>query len=202
MAKRRLHQMTHKRWLKLAQSNKVLSRIASDNGMDDFQAIIRAVARCKKLDWDEAVAILHMVYGWMPTMLRKIEMSSPDERESLIATLRKAKSGRALTTYELEEVQRFSNRSIIGASKLLHVICPESYPIWDSRVAQEFLWRGVSQGTFSQLQRYVDYVSELHEWLKEPEVIAECSAIRCLNPALSEAGNLRLIELVLFRSKK
>lgn len=202
MAKRRSPKMTHKRWLKLARSQRVLSRIACDDGMEDFQAIIRSVARREELDWDEAVAILHMVYGWMPTKLRKIGMSEPDEQEGLVSTLNKVKTGSALTSDELAEVQRFSNRSIVGASKLLHVICPENYPIWDSRVAQAFLWQGVSQGTFSQLPRYVEYVSELYEWSRIPEVIAECSAIRRLNPALSEAGNLRLIELAMFRSKK
>jgi len=198
MAKKSPDHITRNRWIKLAQSKKVQRKIIADDGIDNYQAIIDVVARRTKLDWEEAIALMNMVYGWMPTMLKRIGMREPDQKKKLISLLKKVKRGRKLTHTELVDVQCFANGSIVGASKLLHVICPENYPIWDSRVARIFLWRGVSHGTFSQLNRYVDYVSTLREWATNPLVVAECANIKGLNPALSKSGNLRLIEFVMY----
>jgi hypothetical protein len=190
--------MTLARWLVRAQSAQVRDQIAADKAQEDFQAIIQVAARRQTLDWEEAVALLHMVYGWMPTMLRAIEPHTPAQRLQLLAHLQKVKTGGLLTTAELTEVQRFANRSVVGASKLLHVLNPANYVIWDSRVAEVFLWSGVTLVAYSTIDRYVEYLDALRQWGKNPGVIYECAALRQLNPMLAGASDLRLIELVLF----
>lgn len=203
MAKRRNSEMTLAGWLDLANSASVRDRIASDNGLDDFQAIVRVVARRDgKLDWDEAVAILHMVYGWMPTMLRPILHHPPVQRNQLITALHKARAGDLLERADLEIVQNFANRSVVGASKLLHVLNPKGYVIWDSRVAEVFMWSGVTLVAYSTVDRFVEYLSALQKWSKSPEVVKSCGEIRSLNQALSDASDLRMMELVLFRGKE
>ena len=52
-----------------------------------------------------------------------------------------------------------------------------------------------------RVPRYVEYLAALRQWVKEPEVIRRCAEIRALNPALADASDLRLMELVLFRSE-
>lgn len=190
--------MTLARWLVRAQSAQVRGQIAADKAQEDFQAIIQVAARRQTLDWEEAVALLHMVYGWMPTMLRTIEPHTLAQRLQLLAHLQKVKTGGLLTTAELTEVKRFANRSVVGASKLLHVLNPANYVIWDSRVAEVFLWSGVTLAAYSTIDRYVEYMDALRQWAKNPDVICECAALRQLNPMLAGAGDLRLIELVLF----
>lgn len=190
--------MTLARWLVRAQSAQVRDQIAADKAQEDFQAIIQVAARRQTLDWEEAVALLHIVYGWMPTMLRTIEPHTPAQRLQLLAHLQKVKTGGLLTTAELTEVKRFANRSVVGASKLLHVLNPANYVIWDSRVAEAFLWSGVTPGAYSTIDRYVEYMDALRQWAKDSGVICECVALRQLNPMLAGAGDLRLIELVLF----
>lgn len=185
-------------WLKLAQTPQVRSQIAADKSQEDFQAIIQVAARRQTLDWEEAVALLHMVYGWMPTMLRTIEPHAHAQRIQLLGHLKKVKAGGLLTAAELAEVQHFANRSVVGASKLLHVLNPVNYAIWDSRVAKTFLWRGVTPGTFSTLERYLEYIDALRHWAKNTDVIRECTVLRQLNTTLAGSGDLRLIELVLF----
>ncbi|MBV5347365.1 hypothetical protein JZU46_04010 [bacterium] len=191
--------MTLQGWLALAQSPDVRRRIADEGGLDDFQSIVRVAARRHSLDWDEAIGILHMVYAWMPTMLRPTAAHTLEERSRLLNTLNAAKQGHQLDAIQLAWVQRFANRSVVGASKLLHVLNPANYVIWDSRVAEVFLWMGVTQATYSTLDRYVEYLTALRQWVEVPEVLALCSEIRKLNPALAQAGDFRLIELVLFR---
>lgn len=198
MAKKRIPEMTPARWLERAQSAQVRDQIAADQAQDDFQAIIQVASRRQTFDWEEAVALLHMVYGWMPTMLRTIEPHNPAQRLQLLACLQKVKMGGTLTATEFAEVKRFANRSIVGASKLLHVINPANYVIWDSRVAEAFLWSGVTPGAYSTIDRYLEYLDALHQWAKNPDVTRECAALRLLNTALTDASNLRLIELVLF----
>lgn len=202
MARRRTPQMTLQAWLALARSADVRGRIAAEDGLDDFQAIVRVVARRDALDWDEAVAILHKVYGWMPTMLRPTAAHTERERTRLLTSLEAAKRGELLDSEQLAWVQRFANRSIVGASKLLHVLNPANYVIWDSRVAEVFLWNDVTRATFSTLDRYIEYLAALRQWVRVPHVTQQCTEIRTLNPALADAGDLRLIELVLFRGKE
>ncbi len=185
-------------WLARAQSPWVRDQIASDKAQEDFQAIIQVASRRQILDWEEAVALLHMVYGWMPTMLRTIEPHTPDQRIQLLTHLQKVKTGGLLTKDELADVKRFANRSVVGASKLLHVLNPLNYVIWDSRVAEAFLWNGVTLVAYSTIDRFVEYLDALRQWAKDPAVISECAALRQLNPALTVAGDLRMIELVLF----
>ncbi len=190
--------MTLARWLVRAQSASVRNQIAADKAQEDFQAIILVAARRQTLDWEEAVALLHMVYGWMPTMLRTIASHTPAQRLKLLTHLQKVKAGGLLTAAELAEVKHFANRSVVGASKLLHVLNPANYVIWDSRVAESFLWSGVTLVAYSTIARYVEYLDALRQWAKNPDVIRECAALRQLNPTLAGACNLRLIELVLF----
>lgn len=198
MGKKRAPEMTLARWLVRARSAQVRGQIVADNAQEDFQAIIHVMARRKTLDWEEAVALLHMVYAWMPTMLRTIAPHTPAQRLRLLAHLTRARTGGLLNPAELAEVQRFANRSIVGASKLLHVLSPANYVIWDSRVAEAFLWSGVTLVAYSTIDRYVEYMDALRQWTKNADVIRECAVLRRLNPALAGAGDLRSIELVLF----
>jgi len=193
--------MTLEGWLTLARSDSVRKRIKDEEGLDDFQAIIRVVARRDVLDWDELISIIHMVYGWMPTMLRPTVEHSEAEKNQLISTLQFVKQGGFLSTSQLNCVQRFSNRSIVGASKMLHVLNPTNYVIWDSRVAEVFMWQGVTQATYSTLERYVEYLETLREWVQNPLVVEQCTEIRKLKNELTDTSDLRIIELVLFRGK-
>ena len=74
----------------------------------------------------------NMVYGWMPTMLdtqkKKVEVSA------VISSIEKL--GVESKSKDLEIVSKFMNNSIVGASKLLHFIYPEKYPIWDSKISK------------------------------------------------------------------
>jgi len=198
MAKKRAPEMTQARWLARARSSHVRKQITADKAQADFQAIILVTARRRTLDWEEAVALLHMVYGWMPTMLRTIEPHTTAQRTQLLAHLQKVKAGRLLTTTELDDVKRFANRSIVGASKLLHVLNPKNYVIWDSRVADVFLWEGVTLATYSTVARYEEYMDTVRRWANDLAVKRECALLRTLNPALAGAGDLRMMELVLF----
>lgn len=190
--------MTPRRWLVLARSRRVETGIRKNNALADFQAIVR-VAECFPLqNWDEAVALLHMVYGWMPTMLRAIQPHTAAEKRKLVRHLRRGRDGCQLTRDELIDVKFFANGSIVGASKLLHVIRPDYYAIWDARVARRFFGKKVARATFATVARYEEYLQAIRCWAKQEDVIAECQRLRELDSELRHVSDLRMIELVMF----
>lgn len=76
----------------------------------------------------------HMVYGWMPTVLGldtgAVRGLSLVQAAELLTVAR----SRDLDRGELSSLKGLINNSIVGASKLLHFVEPERYPIWDSRL--------------------------------------------------------------------
>ena len=121
--------MSEKHWLKLAKSETVRRRVVDEIALEDFRLVVEAAARRKKLDWIEAIALLHMVYAWMPTMLRPTIAHDSFERARLLRTLNGAMREEPLVAGEIDHVKDFANRSIVGASKILHVLNPNNYAI-------------------------------------------------------------------------
>lgn len=73
-----------------------------------------------------------LVYGWMPTALRKI---GPDEDvRRATKTLNRVRRTGVMSDDELRQVITLTNHSLVGASKLLHFLSPLHFAIWDSRI--------------------------------------------------------------------
>jgi hypothetical protein len=169
-----------------------------------YRPLIQDAKRRKPIYWEDAVALLHVAYAWMPTMLRTEIMGEFDKQgKACIANiLNKARAGHLLAMEEIESLKMFSNRSVVGASKMLHLINPAHYPIWDSRVAKCFLWPKVSRATFDRGDRYCQYQAQVLEWSEDRDVIRACNELRSLDQRLKHVSHIRLIEIVMFRSKK
>jgi len=172
--------------------------------LEVYQTLLKEADHRKRLSWIDAVALLHMVYAWMPRMLRVDLLNgiNQQERARILKLLTKAQRGQVLDAGELETVMIFSNKSAVGASKVLHLLNPNTYPIWDSRVANEFLWKKVAQSTLNKADRYVAYQEQMLKWSKDTDVKRSCARLRKLNPLLKKASQMRLMELVLFRRAK
>ena len=80
---------------------------------------------------DDVLISANFVYGWMPTMLKNVDFLNL-ERIANILTL--VKKGKILDVNELNLVRSITNNSIVSVSKLLHLVEPNNYAIWDSRV--------------------------------------------------------------------
>lgn len=101
----------------------------------------------------KVLAGAYMVYGWMPTMLR---LKGP--RESIFEL---ARAGRdcSVDISKLESCARTLNNSLVGTSKLLHFIAPNSYPIWDSRVYRALFSQNPHPYRVENASVYMDYLS-------------------------------------------
>jgi hypothetical protein len=81
----------------------------------------------------------HAVYGWMPTMLKRLEQERAEKLRIF------AKKWKSATCYSLSVLKALEdldlktvNNSVVGTSKFLHFVAPDVFPIWDSRVAAVF----------------------------------------------------------------
>lgn len=71
----------------------------------------------------------YFTYGWMPTIL-----DLRGDLDEIVTIANSVKQSRMITDEQLRKVAVAINGSVVGASKLLHFICPTDHAIWDSRV--------------------------------------------------------------------
>ena len=104
-----------------------------------------------------------MVYGWMPRVLRI-------DRAHFQSALQVANAAKLATPeiFENIAIQHIANclHSMVGASKLLHFINPNVFPIWDRKI-QAF--RGLPNGNndMSNIENYFAYVRDAHSIVEE-----------------------------------
>lgn len=166
------------------------------------QLLARIAGLPEPLKLVDAVACVHVVYGWMPTVLdpfriNKVVDGNSDELLKILNAARRAERP-SISDYDLGLMQRFANNSTVGASKLLHFLNPRVYPIWDNRVANRYLWSGVARETFDTVARLREYIDTLSGWRFDAAIRAACATLKKVCPNTEGCTTVRLIEIVLF----
>ena len=137
----------------------------------------------------------HMVYGWMPTIVH-LNKDGSDLGE-ILHILQSVKDDKAdLSEDQLITIKRYINNSVVGASKLLHFISPDRYPIWDSKIFQFTHGHMPHQYQVNNPVTYLKYrqnMLALEHHPKFPEFHAS------VNSKLKyEVSGLRALELIMF----
>ena len=104
----------------------------------------------------------HMVYGWMPTILN-ITKHDLDTQNVLLSV---EKISKEIDEANLIVLIKFMNSSIVGASKLLHFIYPEKYPIWDSKICEIITDKSYTQKVQNTLN-YINYCEAIQNLINE-----------------------------------
>lgn len=129
---------------------------SSESYLPQYKALAQLGASVKSVD--DAMALALAVYGWMPTILRSVEIS--DEQVTLIKSAADIDAGIALIrTFSVPLV----NNSWVGSSKFLHFLNPNAFPIWDSHIARAFGW--VRRDQYETSSRYVAYMAAMRDLL-------------------------------------
>lgn len=149
--------------------------------------------KIQTLNVENIILWSYFVYGWMPTILKKINLERIDD---VVNILQRTKEWHFIGKDEFILLKTYLNNSIIGVSKLLHFINPDIYPIWDSKIA-EFLGKK-RNGNINNIDLYIQYLNDLHELRKRPII----HALReCLIEKLGyDITNIRTIEFILFQA--
>lgn len=105
-----------------------------------------------------------MVYGWMPRIVRL----DPMHINAALNALQQAQAAKH-NDHNNVEIGDIANclHSVVGASKILHFVNPNVFPIWDSNIEQFRLRREPPYNQMSRVENYLEYVGEVHEIRQE-----------------------------------
>lgn len=88
------------------------------------------------LDKHDFICGIHMIYGWMPRILT---LNPIDDLDNIITILNTTQKKQEISDKDLLKLAKpIDGSSVIGTSKLLHFIAPDSFAIWDNNV-HEFI---------------------------------------------------------------
>jgi hypothetical protein len=138
----------------------------------------------------------HIVYGWMPTILELNPSKSDVSLQLGAEILNEAKENGQLTDHHIEALKQLVNNSLVGTSKLLHFVAPNSFAIWDSKIYKFIFNETAHNYRVNQIGNYREYLSELVR-------IRTHSSFSAFHNSVNfkvgyEVSALRAIELVMF----
>lgn len=106
-----------------------------------------------------------VAYGWMPRVARL----DPTHTSAALSTIRNARSANAQNIQICDVLDlALCLRSVVGASKVLHFVNPDVYPIWDSNIERFRQKSDPTTNYMSDVGNYVSYVREVHSIRAEP----------------------------------
>lgn len=132
-------------------------------------------------------------YGWMPTIFKNV----PNQQQ-LEAFSNLVQAGAPTEQVENSPlILKTFNNSVVGTSKVLHFMFPNTYPIWDSNIAIALGFGVNNQNAFNNSGNYIQFMNTLNNYLLQnphfqaPQLINE-------HFAGVEVTQLRKLEICLF----
>lgn len=184
------------------QNNPVVSDLRSHTYLSTYPDIINFAKAYTPNNARQFRQLALLVYGWMPRVLR----IDPAHSQQAIAAITAA-SNANISNYQNIAIQDIANclHSLVGASKLLHFINPNVFPIWDSKI-QAF--RNLPNGNYdmANIQNYHAYVDDVHNIIADQNFNAYYAAfVGVFNNRLEQSninqyqvGAIRAVEVSAF----
>ncbi len=170
-----------------------------DRYLQVYFELLSSIQALLPLDRSKLVLVAHAVFGWMPTQLRV----GTDRLDDALKILTPNSSGIISLTAEqidvlAETFQTANGRSVVAASKILHFIAPDQYPIWDRFVANRW---GLEPNGASAAKNYLGLVNACRRFAADTGGQAACDKLRQQLATKRYAypmSQMRLLELMLF----
>lgn len=160
--------------------------------LKSYPFLIQFFAEKQEFTTPKIVQGIHMVYAWMPTTLKKLDI---EIIESLLDDLFEVKKGKLLRDEQLELLKNAINNSVVGTSKLLHFINPNLYPIWDSKIVKYITGNATGYGV-DKVDNYLEYVKRLIDLTKEHDFIQFKHAVKKIIGY--DVSDVRTVEIIMF----
>lgn len=142
----------------------------------------------ERIDRNTVLLGASLAYSWMPTVLT-LNLDGLDQSAAILDEVRR---GREPSAEDLEQLKKTINNSLVGASKLLHFIAPERFPIWDSRTCSFLGWPPSSISKVATYQRYQTLC------LATAKLTAFADIHARLEGKLGSISRLRSVELLMY----
>jgi hypothetical protein len=169
---------------------------ANNSYLRSYPAMVRFFAGIQVFTADDLICGAHMVYGWMPTALDLYPDPPNIDLQAGADLLTQAKATGSLNDAEIGSLADLVNHSVVGASKLLHFVNPESFAIWDSRIYRFLFAQPAYQHRVNTVPSYRDYLNRLGQLRLDGRLAALHAS---MNGKLGYAvSDLRAMELVMF----
>ncbi|MCA4793922.1 hypothetical protein [Myroides odoratimimus] len=150
-------------------------------------------AHKEQLAIEDIILGIGLVYSWMPTIPKNIKFEFLDEA---LPILNRAKKGVNVSREEYVILKALCNNSLVGASKLLHFINPESFAIWDSKIYIYLYQERAHKYKVEDIDKYIAYLDLLNQIARSNEFEPIIKNIQYLFDY--EISKYRVIEWVMF----
>jgi len=169
--------------------------------VQSYPHMIDYFKKIKTLTVSDVVIGAHMIYGWMPTILRvDKKKTDPQEVVRILQAVKDEKDD--LSVDDLITLKQYMNNSIVGASKILHFVAPEQYPIWDSKIFRftHQNQKEPSQNRVNNALTYMKYREKLHALMNHPSFTEFHNTIE--EKLGYSVSGLRALELAMFLNQE
>lgn len=172
-----------------------INNTQEDNYLKTYPYFISYFKNLKELDEDNIIIGISLVYSWMPTILKKIDLEKIKDATTI---LNKARTEERITQLELKLLISTFNNSLVGSSKLLHFINPKKYAIWDSKVFKALYDNKTAyQRAITNPDKYFKYIEWIEGIIKQPSFNQLYEKIKSLIG--NDITEYRAIEYCLFK---
>ena len=167
-----------------------------DSYILSYPHLLSYFASKQSLSAEDVVRGAHMAYGWMPTVLDLYPEAPNIDLATGARLLSQAKSAGSLTDGEVGQLARLINNSLVGASKLLHFVSPQHFPIWDSKIYAFVFQEKPHNYRVSQVSKYRQYLAQLGQLRKDTRFGSFHASVN--QKVGYEVSEIRALELVMF----
>jgi len=193
--------MKHPVFQHLTKKNKKIIQLSNKSIYHQSYPAILSMTQ-ELSDNSDATAIYTLattVYGWMPTILKQIDLCKfLMPRDKIFSRIRSVGSfEEAINLVQDMTDGPPINNSWVGTSKFLHFVNPEWFAIWDSKVALHF---DLKSHALHKRDHYIDYLKYISKTITENPNSIDCIGEEIHKKFGYRPTKTRSLELILFLS--
>ena len=171
----------------------------NDRYLHHYPLLLKGIADLLPLDIFRLSLAASAVFSWMPTQMN-LDHRRLQESLNVINNLPDQPLSQKSLELLASTFATIRGRSVVAASKVLHFIYPQEFPIFDRIIAQKI---GTAPNGGEAAASYLNYREVLSDLLQNNDVVSACNEVRHRLSATGyfhEISDMRAVELVLFIS--
>lgn len=127
-----------------------------------YPEILKYISTIDKFNRNNFIICAHIIFAWMPAVIKLYNEQNEgvDSIDKAVEDLNYIKQSKTDLHGPINSIQCVIKNSLVGTSKLLHFVFPDTYPIWDSNVCK-YWGQNPTQNIIQNIHKYMAYRAEL-----------------------------------------